>query len=46
MHSYFPKRIVKTVRYGLQTMSYMSPKIGDLVHKEMKQVTTINEFKA
>ena len=27
-------------------MSYMGPKISDLVPKEMKQVTTLNEFKA
>ena len=42
----FSKRNVKTVRYGLQTMSYMGPKIWDLVPKEMKRVTTLNEFKA
>ena len=42
----YSKRNVKTVRYGLQTMSYMGPKIWDLVPKEMKQVTTLNEFKA
>ena len=27
-------------------MSYMGPKTWDLVPKEMKQVTTLNEFKA
>ena len=27
-------------------MSYIGPKIWDLVPKEMKQVTTLNEFKA
>ena len=37
---------IKTVRYGLQTISYMAPKIWDLVPKEMKQVTTLNEFRA
>ena len=37
---------IKTVRYGLQTISYMAPKIQELVPKEMKQVTTLNEFKA
>ena len=42
----FSSRNVKTVRYGLQTISYMAPKIWDLVPKEMKQVTTLNEFKA
>ena len=39
-------RNIKIVRYGLQTISYMTPKIWDLVPKEMKQVTTLNEFKA
>ena len=40
-----PVRNVKTVRYGLQTISYIAPKIWDLLLKEMKQVTTLNEFK-
>ena len=43
---YNPLRNVKTVRYGLQTLPYMSSKIWDLVPQEMKQVTTLNEFKA
>ena len=34
----FSSRNIKTVRYGLQTISYMAPKICDLVPKEMKQV--------
>ena len=42
----FSKRNVKTVKYGLQTASYMSPKIWDFVPKEIKQVTTLNEFNA
>ena len=42
----FSSRNIKTVRYGLQTISYMAPNIWDLVPKEMKQVTTLNEFKA
>ena len=42
----FSSRNIKTVRYGLQTISYMAPKIWDLVPKEMKQVPTLNEFKA
>ena len=42
----FSSRNIKTVRYGLQTISYMAPKIWDLVPKEMKEVTTLNEFKA
>ena len=41
----FSSRNIKTVRYGLKTISYMAPKIWDLVPKEMKQVTTVNEFK-
>ena len=40
------KKNVKTIRYGLQTMSYMGPKIWDLAPKEMKEVITLNEFKA
>ena len=42
----FSSRNIKTVRYGLQTISYMAPKIWNLVPKEMKKVTTLNEFKA
>ena len=38
----FSSRNIKTVRYGLQTISYMAPKIWDLVPK----VTTLNQFKA
>ena len=40
-----PVRNIKTVRYELQTISYIAPKIWDLLLKEMKQVTTLNEFK-
>ena len=29
-----------------ETKNYMAPKIWDLVRKEIKQVTTLNEFKA
>ena len=42
----FSSRNIKTVRYELKTISYMAPKIWDLVPKEMKQVPTLNEFKA
>ena len=42
----FSSRNIKAVRYGLQTISYMAPKIWDLLPKKMKQVTTLNEFKA
>ena len=38
----FSSRNIKTVRYGLKTISYMAPKIWNLVPKEMKQVTTLN----
>ena len=38
----FSSRNIKTVRYGSQTISYMAPKIWDLIHKEMEQVTTLN----
>ena len=39
----FSSRNIKTVRYGLQTISYMAPKIWDLVPKEIKQVSTLNQ---
>ena len=42
----FSSKNIKTVRYGLQTISYMVPKIWDLAPKEMKQVTSLNEFMA
>ena len=43
----FSIKNVKTVRLGLQILSYMGPEIWwDLVRKKMKQVTTLNEFKA
>ena len=41
MHSYFPKEMLKQL-----DMDYMGPKIWDLVPKEMKQVTSLYEFKA
>ena len=41
----FSTRYIKTVRYGLQTISYMAPKLWNLLPKEMKQITTLNEFK-
>ena len=40
-----PARNIETVRYGLQTISYMAPKVWDLAPKEKKQVTALNEFK-
>ena len=39
----FSSRNIKTVRYGLQTISYMAPKIWNLVTKEMKQIPTLND---
>ena len=42
----FSSRNIKTVKYGFQIISYMAPKIWGLVPKEMKQVTTLHEFKA
>ena len=38
MREYFPQN-------GLHTISYMILKMWDLVRKEMKQVTTLNESK-
>ena len=35
MHQHFPQEILN-VRYGLQTVSYMAPKIWELVRKEME----------
>ena len=32
----FSKKYVKIVKYGLQTISYMGPKVWDLVPKEIK----------
>ena len=43
MRSHFPKEMF---RYRLEIMPCLSLKIGDLVSKEMKQVTTLNQFKA
>ena len=40
----FSARNMKTVIYGLQTISYTAPNILDIILKEMKQVTTVNEF--
>ena len=42
----FSSRNIKTGRHRLQTISYMAPKIWNLAPKEMKQVTTLKEFKA
>ena len=36
----------RNVKYGLQTMSYIGPKICDLVPKEVKQITTLNKLRA
>ena len=41
----FSSRNIKTIRYGLQTISYMAPKMWNLVPKEIKQILTLNEFK-
>ena len=42
----FYSRNIKTGRYRLQIISYMATKNWDLAPKEMKQVTTLKEFKA
>ena len=42
----FSSRNIKTVRYGLQTISYMVPKIWKLVPKKRKQIPILNELKA
>ena len=42
----FSSRNIKTIRYRLQTISCMNPKILGLDPKEMKQATTLNEFKS
>ena len=42
----FSAKNIKTVKYILQTISYITPKLWDLVPKEMKQVTALIEFKA
>ena len=42
----FSSRNIKTVRYGLQTISYMVPKIWKLVPTKMKQIPILNELKA
>ena len=42
----FSSKNIKTLRYGLQAISYIAPKIWNNVPKEMKQITTLNEFKA
>ena len=44
MRQHFPQDILKQI--GLQTISYMAPKIWNVVPKDMKQITTLNEFKA
>ena len=38
--------LIKTVRFELQTISYMSIRILGLVLKDIKQPTALNEFKA
>ena len=43
MHSHFPKEMF---RYRLGIMPCVGLKIWGLVSKEMKQVTTLNQFKA
>ena len=42
----FSSRNIKTVRYESQTISYMGSNIWSLVHKEIKQIITLNELKA
>ena len=37
--------MLKQLDVALLTISYMSPEIWDLVPNEMKQVTTLHEFK-
>ena len=42
----FSSRSTKTVKHGLQTISYMGPKLLNFASIKMKQVTTLNKFKA
>ena len=45
MCSYFPKEMLKQLDMDYRPCLTWCPKILDLVPKEMKQVTTLKEFK-
>ena len=36
---------VKTVKYGLETVSYLGPKVWNLVPDNLKNLTTLSDFK-
>ena len=46
MRQHFPQEILKQLDMDYRPSFTWLKKIQDLVHKEIKQVTTLNEFKA
>ena len=45
LRSVFKTRNVRTVNYGTETLSFIAPKVWEIVPKAIKQAKTVNEFK-
>ena len=43
--SEFARRNVRSVFNGTKSISFFGPKIWDIVHRELKQLETVNAFK-
>ena len=39
------RRCVKTVHYGTETISFLSPKIWNIIPKELKEITSVLKFR-
>ena len=45
-NKFLSRRRVKSVRYGTESISYLAPKVWDILPKEIKDSKTLNSFKA
>ena len=43
--NHFKRNNVKTTNYGIQSIRYLGPKLWDLVPNDMKNVSSLSEFK-
>ena len=44
--SHFRSRKIHTTKYGIETPSYLGPKLGNLVPNEYKTIESLEDFKA
>ena len=44
--SYFKRENIKFTHYGIQSVHYLGPKIGNIVSQNIKESNSLNDFKS